>query len=349
MKTPIRLLVGLAVLSGLCACTPPEDEVHPKKRSSRTDNLKRYVPKAQELRALAVARSKPVVEGSLVDTDVLKEFVSKPSAERISAAVSAQRDALQNAVREAASRRAAQKVSALAARFEEDASSAVQNAQTPAEMALRLDKLKKQLSDALAQLGEEEKARGWERADAEQSRLSRKDLQTVFRTLSQDIEKEYGAVCAKKIQPVLRKAADDYWLALSSVKTREDRDVEFARVGKEADAAFVRTVEQFGDPALSFSADDLSALKTRAISAHQKVETQFEKLYGKEAVLQARVLFERYLNGLEKLASEPGRLAELSERLEALNASYREDVTSLQVKLNGELEQKLLAARMVRP
>lgn len=348
MKTPVRLLLCCSLLTGVCACTPPADEVHPKKRSARTDNLKRYVPKAQELRALEQARSKPVVNGALLEPSVLKEFLTPLPGDRISAAVAAQREVLQQAVREAFSKRAAQKAAALIAQFGAEASASAQTAQTPEEFSARLDALKKQYDASISRLGEEEVARGWSKANAEQSRLSRKDLQQVFRSTSVSLEKDYGPLCAQKAQPVLRKAADDYWLVLSSIKHQEDLSGEFARVGAEADAALAQVAAQYGDPALSFSAEVQASLKSRAISAHQEVEKQFEKLYGKDAVLQVRDVFEGYLNGLEKLFSAPGRLAAGMEYLEALNAAYREKITALQVQLNEDLEQKLLAARTVR-
>ena len=81
------------------------------------------------------------------------------------------------------------------------------------------------------------------------------------------------------------------------------------------------------------------------IAAHQEIEGQFEKLYGKEAVLQTRDIFEKYKNGADALVRQPGRLSHKLEQLDALGAAYREQMTALQVRLNGELERKAAAAR----
>ncbi len=350
MKTLLRPFVCFVVLSGLCAaCTPPEEDVHPKKRSSRSDNLKRYMPKAQELRALEQARSRPVVDGALLDAAALKEFLPKSPDTRISAAVSARRVALQNLVREEFARRASDKIASLISRFGAEASAAAQSAQTPQELAERMEELNARYTAALSAASQEETARGWSLPDKGQSRLSKRDLQAVFQRLSADLERDYGALCAKKAEPVLRKAADGYALVLSSVKTPEDLDAQFARVGAEADEAFARVSAEYGDPALTLTPENADALKARMISAHQQVEQSFEKLYGKDAVLQTRAFFERYLAGAEKLFAAPGRLSAATERLDALNAAYREEMTALQVKLNEDLEQKLLSARFVRP
>lgn len=350
MKTLLRPIVCFAVLAGLCAaCTPPEEEVYPKKRSSRSDNLKRYMPKAQELRALEQARSRPVVDGPLVDSAALKEFLSKSPDMRISAAVSAQRAALQNLVREEFARRASDKIASLISRFGAEAAVFAQSAQTPQELTSRMEELNARYSGALSSVLQEETARGWNLPDKVQSRLSKQDLQIVFQRLSAELERDYGALCAKKAEPVLRKAADGYALVLSSVKTPEDLDEQFSRVGAEADEAFARVAAEYGDVFLTLTPEQANALKARMISAHQQVEQSFEKLYGKDAVLQTRALFERYLTGADSLFATPGRLSAATERLDELNTAYREEMTALQVKLNEDLEQKLLAARSVRP
>ena len=46
--------------------------------------------------------------------------------------------------------------------------------------------------------------------------------------------------------------------------------------------------------------------------------------------------------------AKAGRLSDCLEKLDALNSAYREEMTSLQVKLNEELEQKLLSAHQMR-
>ena len=60
MKKNSFLFLLLFALGALVSCTPPEEEVHPKRPSQRSANLKHYVSKAQNLRAQALARSKPL-------------------------------------------------------------------------------------------------------------------------------------------------------------------------------------------------------------------------------------------------------------------------------------------------
>lgn len=344
MKTSL-LLVPALVSFCLFACTPPEEDVHPKRRSSRADNLQRYMTKAQEVRALAQARSKPLVHGPLIPSDSLKEYLPKTPDHRVSQQIFAQKNTLQAAVREAAARRAGEKASILLTQFRDDAVQAARSSQSPQELSARLQDLNAQYSKKLSDFTQEEQAQTWSRPDAEQSRFSRQVLRDGSRRLRESIARDYGSLCAQKAEPVLQKAADDYWLALSSVPTPEDAERELTRVGDEADAAFAAVVEEYGDPLTSFSEADAAALRARLIAAHQEIEAQFEKLYGKEAVLQTRDIFEKYKNGADALVHQPGRLSHKQEQLDTLGAAYREQMTALQVRLNGELERKAAAAR----
>lgn len=349
MKTLLGRLALFTVIAGLCGCTPPEEDVHPKKSSSRSYNLKRYIPKGQELRALEQARSKPVVSEPLLATEALREFLPKSPDTRISQAVASRRAALKEAVRASFARRAADKMSALAEQLGKEVSAAAESAQTPEEMQSRVSEITARYAQSFAAAGEKEVSNGWTRTSAQQGRLSVAELKGVFQELAVLLERDYGPVCARKASPILKKAADDYGLVLSSVKTEEDVEPQFTRVGREADQAFFQVAARYGDPALTLSPEDVSVLTARMISAHQRAEQTFEKLYGKDAVFQTRDIFEKYLNGADKLFAEAGRLSECSEKLDALNNAYREEMTALQVKLNEELEQKLLSARQTRP
>ncbi|MGN0023943.1 MAG: hypothetical protein ACI351_00735 [Candidatus Avelusimicrobium sp.] len=348
MKTLLGRLALFTVIAGLCGCTPSEEDIHPKKNSSRSYNLRRYIPKGQELRALEQSRSKPIVSEPLLPSEALREFLPKSPDTRISQAVVSHRAALKESVRASFARRAADKMSALAEQLKEEVSSAAALAQTPEEMQTRVAEVTSRYVQSFSAVGEEETAKGWTRANAQQGRLSVAELKNAFQELAVLLERDYGPLCARKAFPILQKAADDYGLVLSSVKTEEDFEPQFARVGHEADQAFAQVAARYGDPALTFSPEEVSVLTARMISAHQRAERMFEKLYGKEAVFQTRDIFENYLNEANKLFAKAGRLSDCLEKLDALNSAYREEMTSLQVKLNEELEQKLLSAHQMR-
>ena len=85
---------------------------------------------------------------------------------------------------------------------------------------------------------------------------------------------------------------------------------------------------------VSLSEEDISSLRVRLIAAHQKVEKQFETLYGKEAVLQTREIFEPYLKGITPLFESKERISEKQKKLDELGEIYRQKMTQLQGHLN---------------
>ena len=76
------------------------------------------------------------------------------------------------------------------------------------------------------------------------------------------------------------------------------------------------------------------------------LEKQFEKLYGLGAVSQAKPIFESYQNGIQTLLSKPSRLSSKQEQLERLEGNFREEITSLQVRLNSDFERRAMARRL---
>ena len=344
MKTS-RFLIALLVCFGFVACTPPEDEVHPKRRSARADNLQRYMNKAQHHRAMAQARSKAIVQGPLVDADVLKEFLPQMPDLRISSQIFAQKNALQNEVRQAHARRAAQETGELLAQFREEAMAAALTAQTPQELATKLDETTALYSQKIAAFSKNQQAASWALPDEEQSLLSRQTLQDAVDGLTEGIERDYGSVCAQKAQPVLHKAADDYWLALSSVSDPQEMEQELTRVGDEADEAFRGVVAAYGDPVVAVSDEQAASLRARLIAAHQQIENQFDKLYGKEAVLKTRDIFERYKDAADQIVRRAARLSQMQNELNQAGETYRKEMAALQVALNESLERRAAEVR----
>ena len=344
MKTS-RFLIALLVCFGFFACTPPEEEVHPKRRSARADNLQRYMNKAQHHRALAQARAKAIVKGPLVEGNALKEFLPKMPDLRISSQIFAQKNALQNEVRQAHARRAAQKAGELLAQFREEAMAAALAAQTPQELATKLDETTALYAQKIAAFSKNQQAASWALPDEEQSLLSRQTLQDAVDGLTEGSERDYGSACAQKAQPVLHKAADDYWLALSSVSDPQEMEQELTRVGNEADDAFRSIVAEYGDPVITVSDEEAASLRARLIAAHQEIENQFDKLYGKEAVLKTRDIFERYRDEADQIVRRAARLSQMQNDLNKAGEKYRKEMTELQVHLNENLERRAAEVR----
>ena len=336
MKTPLAL--ACLVCLGLCACTPSEEDVYPKRRSARADNVERYVHKARKFRALAQERSQPIVQDGLVQADVLKELLPPVQDVRLSTLVFAQKNALEAAVREHFARQTADATSALLAQFRDEAVQAALDAHTPQDFAAKLDEQTAVYSQKLADFSARQKALSWAAPDAEQRRESTQALQAAAAKMLDGISHDYGAVCAQKMEPVLQKMADDYALALSMVQNRDDLQRELKRVGQEADQGFDAVAAEFGDPIAALSEQQAVALRAKLIAAHQAVEKQFEQLYGKEAVLRTRDIFETYRDAANALVRKPARLSQMQADLARAGEKYRRDMAALQVQLNEKLE-----------
>ena len=336
MKIPL----ALALVFGFFAvgCTPAEEEVHPKRRSARADNLQRYVHKTHQFRALALARSKPIVQEGGLSPEVLKELVPPAQDTRLSALVFAQKNALENAVREHFASQAADETASLLTQFRDEAVALVQAAPNPQQLAADLNAKTAEYSQKLAAFAEEQGASSWAVPAAEERFSSKQQLQSSVAENLQEIEQDYGPLCAQKAGPVLQKMVDEYALALSSGQEQDALQRELSRVGNDADKAFASVVAEYGDPVIALSEGQASALRARLIEMHQQVEKEFENLYGKEAVLRTRDIFEKYKSTADRLVRMPARLSRMQESLLHAGEKYRQEMTALQARLNEELE-----------
>lgn len=344
MKT-FSACLGLSLCFACFACTPPEEEVHPKRRSAREDNLQRYLTKAHEMRALAQERAKPLVQGPLLAPDTLKRFLPQTPDLRVSAQIFSQKNRLETAVREASAREAAEKAGAILTQFRDEAVLAALSAQNPQELAAKLTEKTTLYSQKLTDFAHSQQETSWSVPNAQQSLVSKQELKESVLSLLEDITRDYGPKCGQKAKAVLQKTADDYWLVLSSVKQRQDLESELARVGSEADRAFGAVVAQYGDPVFSLSQEQAATLRADLIAAHQEVENRFEKLYGKEAVLKTRDIFEKYKKYADELVCIPARLSRMQEELNRAGESYRKEMAELQVQQNQELERRAALVR----
>ena len=350
MKIQQLTLAGLiAVACCLTACAPSEEDVQPKRRSSRDENLKRYMSKAQELRAQAQLRAKPIVSGPLLTGQDVKAVLPAVAKDTVLTYLQAQHQSLEDAVRAAAAKKAAESTTAVLGALDQEAAQAVSAAPSTQEAAAKLQEFSEKYSQALAKLAEEIKNESWATPSATQSQEARENLQKKEQDLLTQIKEDYGPSCADKVKPVLAKVGDEYWLALSSVKNPEEFNQTLAQISKDADERFEKTLTLYGDPKVDLPEEQAALLRSQLIANHQQTEQQFEKLYGKEAVLKSRAIFETYLKETDQLWTKKQRLSEMTARLEELGAAYRQQITALQVKLNDELEQKTLSLQAQNP
>lgn len=345
MKIHNIYLIGIIVFAGwLTACTPQEEDVHPRRRSARNENLKRYMPRAQELRAQAQLRAKSIVNGPLLTEEDIKGLVAKPTPISLSAYLLEEQKVLQETVRSSASQEAVAQTTKLLDGINQEMIEAISSADSAQDLAQQLRNFAARYSNELNALADNVKQDAWTLPTTVQSREARNNLKKAGEDLLVKIQELYGDTCAQKARPVLAKVGDDYWLALSSVKNPEELKQTLTKTGQDADEMLAQIIAQYGDPEILLPAQDAAALRARLIEGHQRVEQQFERLYGKDAVLKTRDIFESYLDETDNLFQKKSRLSEKMAKLDELGSKYRQEITALQVQLNDELEHKMLTS-----
>ncbi len=347
MKTfPAMLALGVGLGFFVAGCTPSEEEMHPRRRSVRADNLRRYLAKAHRFQALAQARSTPLVQGPLLPRNTLRDFLPRETDTRVSAQIAAQQQQLQALVRQAAARRAADETAALLSQYRQDAVQSALQAQTPQELATQLTEKNALYTQKISDFSHQKLQENWLLPNEKQSRFSQRRLKRAFLSLAEAVGREYGAECALHTEPFLQKTADDYLQVLSSAQNAQQLQDGLTRLGDEADRTFSALKAQYEDPLLALSPQQAASLRVRLIEAQQETENLFQKLYGKSAVLQTRDIFEKYKNQADAIVRVPARFSRMQAQLNRAGELYRQEMTQLQVRLNRNLERR--AAQMRR-
>ena len=146
---------------------------------------------------------------------------------------------------------------------------------------------------------------------------------------------DYGEETAARCRPVLDGAVEQYLQALASAPDEETLNADLARAEQQAAEQISLIVRQTGDPLGVTPETDISAWRAELIAAHQDLEKQVEKLYGKEAVLQMREVFNRYLDESAAALEENTRLSRKKRELEHLREHYADRLLELQARWNA--------------
>lgn len=348
MKKNYFLLIFLLLACAMISCTPPEEDVHPKRPSQRSANLKRYVSKAQSIRAQALARSKPLVTSPLLTEHDWTPFLPTKADGRISSLLLAHEQELAGLVRAASAKRMADKAEQLLNDFKKEVVSATYAAQNTEELKEKIASLSEAYTLSLNNLTNEE-ILAWTLPEKKVLDTSKKMLDDSSKKLYNDILRDYGLLCAQKSVPILNKAGDDSYLVFSSAPTSEDIEKELHRVAQEADSSFNEVVKKYGNPSIHFTQADITALLQQTSTRYAELEKQVEKLYGEQASAQTKKIFETYQLGLNKILEAPSRLSTKQEQLEGLEGQFREQMTALQVRLNNDFERRAIAKRLSLP
>ncbi len=338
MKTSRILLPSL--LLSLAACSPSGAADPVSVRPTREASVAHYVQKAKQNGRLARERKEPLVMRDPVDTARVKARPDGMFFPALPDEMTAVKKNLEERVRAEYGEGAAERAGAIILQYHKAASSAAKTAQNPAQMASSLKELDQKYQAELNAFLEQEAARVWVPPTQKQLDAARREMQTKNKQMRGEISRLYGPVCAEKAAPVLDRAVDAYMLALSGAKTREELDARGAQAVQASEAELSAVVERYGDPKGPMSEEDLFAMRADMIAAYQEVEARFERLYGKEAVLEIRPFFNQILKNAAAVGAADTRQSYKKEELARLNKIYREKLSSMQAGFTARLKKR---------
>lgn len=321
----------------LCAaCGRPEDESPSK--FQRQANIEKYVQKAKAAGQLSQEREKPLPVEDLADLSQLTNHTQEVDFSFLTQTFDRNRRSLEKRLAETYGEQVSAQLSALMEQHRALAAQAAKEAQSPADLAGRLNTLlaaqNQELQDFITRQTAQTRLRPAQTLlDRAEERLNRRCEDFLSR-----IQFYYGNEAAKRCRPVLDKAVQDYVYAMASAPTAAELDAKLAQTEAEAETQMKEITAQSGDPLGITPENVITALRADMITAHQRLEERVEKLYGKEAVLASRKVFNRLLDESGRALRENARLSQKKSTLAHLNGHYRQSMLALQSQWNAGLE-----------
>ncbi|MBR4356185.1 MAG: hypothetical protein IKP96_06465 [Elusimicrobiaceae bacterium] len=336
-----RYLPVLAVVTFLVACSPQQED----KISTEPvvdEQTFQEVP-AQTHTDFPNSRAEAIVNGPLLAPDDLREFLKWPVKTYLSDFLNIQNKAQPEAIRAANTQRIIQSTKEMLKKLRREAVVSLRQAESAQQAAQLLQEMSQLYAQGFSQLAKQEQTAVWTAPlPSPDDRISRSYLQQRARELLKRVKEEYGEVCALQSTPVINKAVDDTWLAISSSQEPSVVSKALAQTLQQADESFGTILQEYADPILSLSPRQIASLRVRLISSHQEIEKRMEALYGKEAVLKSRKMFEPYLKGVDDIFQTPQRLKQAQQKLNQLGETYRREMTDFQTQLNEGANSSLM-------
>lgn len=322
-----------------CGGKAPADEKAVSVRPTRQANVAHYMEKAKQNNLRAQERRKPLDIKNPVDTATLNMALAPEEIPDLPAKMQAVKTNLERRVRQAYGKEAAARAGALIMEYHVAATQAAKTADSPAQLAEKLKELDGHYQQKLNAFLQTESLREWFPPSKKQLAKARVEMTVKNKAMLEEIKNIYGATCAEKAAPVLHKALEDYFTALSAAQNVEELEKQVGAVSVEADVALRQVVAKYGDPKGAMSEEELQAMRAEMIAAYQEVEARFEYLYGKEAVLEIRPFFNQILKNAAAVGAANTRLSYKKEELARLNAIYRQKLAAMQNNFNARLKK----------
>lgn len=342
MKTFILALALSMVF--LSACAPSEDS--DKKKTPREQSLENYLPHAKEFNRISKERAQPLAVSPLFDPSSLSNAARENLLVSLPQELKEMKARLERQVREAYGEEASRRAGDLILKYHKGALEAVKDAKSPVEVADKLIELDTQYQQHLQTFLQEEQAKTWVKPSPRQLERARVEMLARNEEILTDIRKYYGPIAAQKAKPALEQAVAEYLEVMETAKNLEEMDARTADISARSETRLQSVLDAFGDPLGVTSEEDIALMRAEMIAANQVIEKKIETLYGREATLQARKLFNGILEDATKVARTNTRVSYKREEINRLNKIYQDNMAKLQARFNKNLAEK---AKPTRP
>ena len=328
----------LFVAGFFCACQRPDDGISAK--TEREANIEKYVQKGQEVNRIQQERAAPLPWKAPINVSSLTQNSQNLEAGFLTALLTRNRQILECRLQETHGQKMADKLADTMNKYVSQVQEAARQNYAAEELGQHIKTILQAQTDEVRGLLDSQKNAGrlppaQEMLDKTQQRLNRRAEDILTR-----IELYHGQTAVQESRAVLQRSIEDYIYAMASAKDDKVLDEKISLIAQNGEKEILQICEEKGDP-LGITPEDLiTSMRADMITTHQTLEKQIEILYGKDAVLQARKVFNQLLTECGQTLRENTRLSQKKTALNRLNEHYGQTLLSLQQQWNAELKQR---------
>jgi len=333
MKKILFALLSLSVL--LAACVKPEEGTTVEEK--RKEKLNQYLHRAKAANELDARRLKVLDVPNPLD---ISHILNKGQSIRINSlkkAFEENADHIQKDLQQHYTDKITEDVTKLFEQYKEQARQAAQTAVSPWDLGAKLTSLKMSQDKEIEEFISKQTAMARLQPDEKLVEQTREHLLQRCDGIMERIQRYYGNDTAATCQPVLDQAVYDYTKALTSPANEQELKTEIDNIIGKTQNKLDEILSASNDPIGVTSEETQKTLRREMILAHQEFEKEVETLYGKNAVLQTREVFNHLLAETQKVLQTNMYLSHKKTLLEYLNADYRRKILALQAQWNEEL------------
>ena len=328
-------IYALGISLCLSACVKPEEE--PTNEQQRQAKIEKYLQRAKTAGELDAQRTQALSVPVLVDVEHVNNEGQAVKIDFLTKAFKKNREFLQKYLEKNYKAHSTEEVMELLDQYKQQIRQATQEAVSPWDLGAKITSLKKNHDEKMPQFISEQTAMPRVVPDEELQGQTHEYLSRRCDEWVERIEFYYGMDTASACQPVLDQAVSDYIQALGSPINDQELDQEIDKIVQKAQQQIDETLHSSDDPLGTTPPALQSSLRTEMIVAHQQLEQTIERLYGKEAVLQAREVFTNVRGEVEKILQTNMHLTQKKAALEQLNAEYKRQILALQANWNAAI------------